>query len=166
MEYLKIKNISKNFGKFQALKNVEFTIKKGEFICFLGPSGCGKTTLLRILAGLEKSDRGEIYLGDENITDKHPSKRNMAIVFQSYALFPNMTVAENIAYGLINKKIPKNIVKEKVRESIELVGLSGKEERYPNELSGGQQQRVALARGIAYSPDILLLDEPLSALDA
>ncbi|MGL4969012.1 MAG: ABC transporter ATP-binding protein [Fusobacteriaceae bacterium] len=166
MEYLKVKNISKNFGKFQALKNVEFTIKKGEFICFLGPSGCGKTTLLRILAGLEKSDRGEIYLGDENITDKHPSKRNMAIVFQSYALFPNMTVAENIAYGLINKKIPKNIVKEKVRESIELVGLSGKEERYPNELSGGQQQRVALARGIAYSPDILLLDEPLSALDA
>lgn len=166
MKYLKIKNVSKNFGHFQALKNVDFTVEKGEFICFLGPSGCGKTTLLRILAGLEKPDSGEIHMGDENITEKHPSKRNMAIVFQSYALFPNLTVAENIAYGLVNKKLPKEKIQEKTKEAIQMVGLTGKEERYPNELSGGQQQRVALARGIAYSPDILLLDEPLSALDA
>ncbi|MGL5099318.1 MAG: ABC transporter ATP-binding protein, partial [Fusobacteriaceae bacterium] len=166
MQYLKIKNVNKNFGEFQALKNIEFNIEKGEFICFLGPSGCGKTTLLRILAGLEGTDSGEIFLGDENITEKHPSKRNMAIVFQSYALFPNLTVSQNIAYGLINKKLPKDKIEEKIRESVAMVGLTGKEEHYPNELSGGQQQRVALARGIAYSPDILLLDEPLSALDA
>ncbi|MGL4653165.1 ABC transporter ATP-binding protein [Cetobacterium sp.] len=166
MSYLKIKNVAKTFGKFKALNNIDFEIERGEFICFLGPSGCGKTTLLRIIAGLETVDSGEIFLKDENITKKHPSKRNMSIVFQSYALFPNLTVGENIAYGMKNKKIPKNIIQKKVDESLELVGLRGQENKYPNELSGGQQQRVALARAISYSPDILLLDEPLSALDA
>ena len=166
MSYLKIKNVEKTFGKFKALNNINFEIERGEFICFLGPSGCGKTTLLRIIAGLENVDSGEIFLKDENITKKHPAKRNMSIVFQSYALFPNLTVGENIAYGMKNKKIPKDIIQKKIDESLELVGLRGQEHKYPNELSGGQQQRVALARAIAYSPDILLLDEPLSALDA
>lgn len=166
MSYLKINNIKKTFGKFIALNNINFEIEKGEFICFLGPSGCGKTTLLRIIAGLENVDSGTIFLKDENITKKHPSKRNMSIVFQSYALFPNLTVGENIAYGMKNKRIPRHIIQKKVDESLELVGLRGREDKYPNELSGGQQQRVALARAIAYSPDILLLDEPLSALDA
>ncbi|MGL4534559.1 MAG: ABC transporter ATP-binding protein [Fusobacteriaceae bacterium] len=166
MIYLQIKNIEKKFGSFTALNRVNFEVQKGEFICFLGPSGCGKTTLLRMIAGLEKSDSGEIFLNGENITKKHPSKRNMSIVFQSYALFPNMTVGENIAYGMKNKKIPKDMIVKKIDEVLELVGLRGREDKYPNELSGGQQQRVALARAIAYSPDILLLDEPLSALDA
>ncbi|MBC2851770.1 ATP-binding cassette domain-containing protein [Cetobacterium sp. 8H] len=166
MSYLKIQNIEKRFGKFTALNDINFEIEKGEFICFLGPSGCGKTTLLRIIAGLETVDKGEIFLKNENITKIHPSKRNMSIVFQSYALFPNLTVGENIAYGMKNKKIPNHIIQKKVDESLELVGLRGNESKYPNELSGGQQQRVALARAIAYSPDILLLDEPLSALDA
>lgn len=166
MSYLKIKNVEKTFGKFKALNNINFEIERGEFICFLGPSGCGKTTLLRIIAGLENVDSGEIFFKDENITKKHPAKRNMSIVFQSYALFPNLTVGENIAYGMKNKKIPKDIIQKKIDESLELVGLRGQENKYPNELSGGQQQRVALARAISYSPDILLLDEPLSALDA
>ena len=166
MSYLKIKNIEKTFGKFKALNNIDFEIERGEFICFLGPSGCGKTPLLRIIAGLESVDSGEVLLKDENITKKHPSKRNMSIVFQSYALFPNLTVGENIAYGMKNKKIPKDIIQKKIDESLELVGLRGQENKFPNELSGGQQQRVALARAISYSPDILLLDEPLSALDA
>lgn len=166
MGYLKIESLEKRFGKFKALHNINLEIKKGEFVCFLGPSGCGKTTLLRTLAGLETSQGGKIFLGKEEITEKHPSKRNMAIVFQSYALFPNMTVGENIAYGLTNKKLPKEIIEKKIVESLELVGLMGREDKYPSELSGGQQQRVSLARAIAYSPDILLLDEPLSALDA
>ncbi|MGL4868535.1 MAG: ABC transporter ATP-binding protein [Cetobacterium sp.] len=166
MSYLKIENINKKFSNFTALNNINFEINRGEFICFLGPSGCGKTTLLRIIAGLEKIDNGNIFLNNEDITKKHPAKRNMSIVFQSYALFPNMTVGENIAYGMKNKKIDKKIITKKVDESLQLVGLRGQEHKYPNELSGGQQQRVALARAISYSPDILLLDEPLSALDA
>lgn len=166
MSYLKVKNIEKSYGSFKALKNIEFQIEKGEFICFLGPSGCGKTTLLRTIAGLEDIDSGDIFLNEDNITNRHPSKRNMTIVFQSYALFPNMTIKENIAFGMKNKKIPSHIIDKKVDESLELVGLRGSELKYPSELSGGQQQRVAIARAIAFSPDILLLDEPLSALDA
>lgn len=114
MSYLKINNIKKTFGKFIALNNINFEIEKGEFICFLGPSGCGKTTLLRIIAGLENVDSGAIFLKDENITKKHPSKRNMSIVFQSYALFPNLTVGENIAYGMKNKRIPRHIIQKKL----------------------------------------------------
>ena len=166
MSYLEIKNVDKFYGKFHALKNINLNIEKGEFISFLGPSGCGKTTLLRTISGLEELNSGHIFLKGKDISNIHPSKRNFSIVFQSYALFPNMTVWENIAYGLENKKVPKDIIKNKVLEVLEMVGLAGISGKYPNEMSGGQQQRVALARAIALEPDILLLDEPLSALDA
>ena len=166
MSYLEIKNVNKYYGKFQALKNINLTIEKGEFISFLGPSGCGKTTLLRTISGLEELNSGHIFLKGKDISNLHPSKRNFSIVFQSYALFPNMTVWENIAYGLENKKMPKDKIKNKVLEVLEMVGLAGISNKYPNEMSGGQQQRVALARAIALEPDVLLLDEPLSALDA
>lgn len=166
MSYLEIKNVNKYYGKFHALKNINLTIEKGEFISFLGPSGCGKTTLLRVISGLEELNSGNIFLKGKDISNLHPSKRNFSIVFQSYALFPNMTVWENIAYGLENKKIPKDKIKDKVLEVLEMVGLAGISGKYPNEMSGGQQQRVALARAIALEPDVLLLDEPLSALDA
>ena len=166
MSYLEIKNVNKFYGKFHALKNINLNIEKGEFISFLGPSGCGKTTLLRTISGLEELNSGHIFLKGKDISNLHPSKRNFSIVFQSYALFPNMTVWENIAYGLENKKVPKDIIKNKVLEVLEMVGLAGISGKYPNEMSGGQQQRVALARAIALEPDVLLLDEPLSALDA
>ena len=166
MSYLEIKNVNKYYGKFHALKNINLTIEKGEFISFLGPSGCGKTTLLRVISGLEELNSGNIFLKGKDISNLHPSKRNFSIVFQSYALFPNMTVWENIAYGLENKKMPKDKIKDKVLEVLEMVGLAGISGKYPNEMSGGQQQRVALARAIALEPDVLLLDEPLSALDA
>lgn len=166
MSYLEIKNVNKYYGKFHALKNINLTIEKGEFISFLGPSGCGKTTLLRVISGLEELNSGNIFLKGKDISNLHPSKRNFSIVFQSYALFPNMTVWENIAYGLENKKMPKDKIKDKVLEILEMVGLAGISGKYPNEMSGGQQQRVALARAIALEPDVLLLDEPLSALDA
>ena len=166
MNYLEIKNVNKYYGKFHALKNINLTIEKGEFISFLGPSGCGKTTLLRVISGLEELNSGNIFLKGKDISNLHPSKRNFSIVFQSYALFPNMTVWENIAYGLENKKMPKDKIKDKVLEVLEMVGLAGISGKYPNEMSGGQQQRVALARAIALEPDVLLLDEPLSALDA
>ena len=166
MSYLEIKNVDKFYGKFHALENINLNIEKGEFISFLGPSGCGKTTLLRTISGLEELNSGHIFLKGKDISNLHPSKRNFSIVFQSYALFPNMTVWENIAYGLENKKVPKDIIKNKVLEVLEMVGLAGISGKYPNEMSGGQQQRVALARAIALEPDVLLLDEPLSALDA
>ena len=166
MSYLEIKNVNKYYGKFQALKNINLTIEKGEFISFLGPSGCGKTPLLRTISGLEELNSGHIFLKGKDISNLHPSKRNFSIVFQSYALFPNMTVWENIAYGLENKKMPKDKIKNKVLEVLEMVGLAGISNKYPNEMSGGQQQRVALAGAIALEPDVLLLDEPLSALDA
>ena len=166
MSYLEIKNVDKFYGKFHALKNINLNIEKGEFISFLGPSGCGKTTLLRTISGLEELNSGHIFLKGKDISNLHPSKRNFSIVFQSYALFPNMTVWENIAYGLENKKVLKDIIKNKVLEVLEMVGLAGISGKYPNEMSGGQQQRVALARAIALEPDVLLLDEPLSALDA
>ena len=166
MSYLEIKNVNKYYDKFHALKNINLTIEKGEFISFLGPSGCGKTTLLRVISGLEELNSGNIFLKGKDISNLHPSKRNFSIVFQSYALFPNMIVWENIAYGLENKKMPKDKIKDKVLEVLEMVGLAGISGKYPNEMSGGQQQRVALARAIALEPDVLLLDEPLSALDA
>ena len=166
MSYLEIKNVDKFYGKFHALKNINLNIEQGEFISFLGPSGCGKTTLLRTISGLEELNSGHIFLKGKDISNLHPSKRNFSIVFQSYALFPNMTVWENIAYGLENKKVPKDIIKNKVLEVLEMVGLAGISGKYPNEMSGGQQQRVALARAIALEPNVLLLDEPLSALDA
>ncbi len=166
MSYLEIKDIKKSFNKVEILKGIDLKIEKGEFICFLGPSGCGKTTLLRIIAGLEIPDSGKIYLNQEEITNLDPSKRNLSMVFQSYALFPNMTVYENIEYGLKKKIKNKNDRNKKIIEVLKLVGLDHISFKYPDEMSGGQQQRVSIARAIALEPNILLLDEPLSALDA
>lgn len=167
MEFLKINNVSKTFGNFTALNDINVTVNKGEFVCLLGPSGCGKTTLLRLVAGLEEPNVGsQIIMDGKDITKLPPAKRDFGIVFQSYALFPNMTVFKNVAYGLKNKKVSKNDIKDKVKEALSIVNLSHLMDRYPGQLSGGQQQRVALARALAISPSFLLLDEPLSALDA
>lgn len=166
MSYLKINNIKKKFNKVEILKGINIEIEQGELVCFLGPSGCGKTTLLRIIAGLETKDSGEIIRDNKEISTLAPSQRNIGIVFQNYALFPNLNVYENIAYGLINKKMPKAEIDKKVNNILKLVGLEGSNKKYPSEMSGGQQQRVALARAIVLEPEILLLDEPLSALDA
>ncbi|NOV01223.1 putative 2-aminoethylphosphonate ABC transporter ATP-binding protein [Paenibacillus planticolens] len=164
--YLSIQGVNKTFGSFSALKNIHIDIQKNEFICLLGPSGCGKTTLLRIIAGLEKPTQGRIIVGGKDITALPPAKRNFGMVFQSYALFPNLTAYQNVAYGLQGKKLSKKEIDEKVREGLSLVDLLHLHDRYPAQMSGGQQQRVALARAIVLSPDFLLLDEPLSALDA
>lgn len=164
--YLHIQGIRKTFGKFVALASIDIEIEKNEFICLLGPSGCGKTTLLRILAGLEQPTSGRIFVGGRDITALPPAKRNFGMMFQSYALFPNLTAAQNIAYGLSAKKWSKKEIEEKVREVLGLIDLEHIRDKYPSQLSGGQQQRIALARAIALSPDFLLLDEPLSALDA
>jgi iron(III) transport system ATP-binding protein len=164
--YLQIQSVTKKFDKTIALEDVSLDVQEGEFIFLLGPSGCGKTTLLRIIAGLEEASGGRILQAGQDVTQLPPSKRNFGIVFQSYALFPNLTVFQNIAYGLENRKEPKEKIKTRVGELLELVGLPEYGGRYPTQLSGGQQQRVALARALAISPGLLLLDEPLSALDA
>lgn len=167
MSFLEIKNVKKSFGKFEALKNINISVKEGEFVCLVGPSGCGKTTLLRIIAGLEVPDAGStIMMKNKDITNFPPSKRDFGIVFQSYALFPNMTAEQNIAYGLKNNRFKKSEIKEKVNEALSLVNLERIRNYYPSQMSGGQQQRIALARALALSPSFLLLDEPLSALDA
>ncbi len=164
--YLQIRHISKCFGKVAALDDVSLDVREGEFLFLLGPSGCGKTTLLRIIAGLETPSAGQVIQAGVDVTRLPPSQRDFGIVFQSYALFPNLTVAQNIAYGLENQRLPRLQVQMRVAEMLQLVGLTGYEARYPAQLSGGQQQRVALARALAISPGLLLLDEPLSALDA
>ncbi|WP_330925094.1 putative 2-aminoethylphosphonate ABC transporter ATP-binding protein [Candidatus Sororendozoicomonas aggregata] len=164
--FLSVDGISKQFGEFTALNDISLSINKGEFICFLGPSGCGKTTLLRIIAGLESSNSGEIWQNGENYTHLPPDKRDFGIVFQSYALFPNLTVAENIGFGLRNQGKTRQETKSAVSQWLEIIGLPKAGDKYPSQLSGGQQQRVALARALALSPGLLLLDEPLSALDA
>jgi len=164
--YLKIENIWKTFGDFTALKGVSLEINEGEFVCFLGPSGCGKTTLLRAIAGLDLQTRGTIHQATKDISTLPPSRRDYGIVFQSYALFPNLTIEKNIAFGLENARRPKAEIAARVAELLELVGLSAQAKKYPAQLSGGQQQRIALARAMAVSPGLLLLDEPLSALDA
>ncbi|MDU0205192.1 MULTISPECIES: putative 2-aminoethylphosphonate ABC transporter ATP-binding protein [Paenibacillus] len=164
--YLSIQGVNKTFGSFSALNNIHIDIQKNEFICLLGPSGCGKTTLLRIIAGLEKPTQGQITVDGKDITQLPPAKRNFGMVFQSYALFPNLTAYQNVAYGLQGKKLKKKEIDEKVKEVLNLVDLLHLHDRYPAQMSGGQQQRVALARAIVLSPDFLLLDEPLSALDA
>ncbi|EHI96756.1 Polyamine-transporting ATPase [Clostridium sp. DL-VIII] len=166
MSYISIKELNKSFTKVKALSNINISIEKGEFISLLGPSGCGKSTLLRIIAGLESLSAGKILVNNNNLVNTPVNKRNMGMVFQSYSLFPNMTTQENIAFGLKLKKASKEEIEEKVQEIIDLVGLQGREDHYPNQLSGGQQQRVALARALVVNPDVLLLDEPLSALDA
>ncbi len=164
--YLRLTDIHKQFGGFTALRDVSLDITKGEFVCFLGPSGCGKTTLLRIIAGLESQSAGRIEQNGRDISALPPAERDYGIVFQSYALFPNLTVADNVAYGLVNRKLPRAEIRARVAELLKLVGLPGSEGKYPAQLSGGQQQRIALARALATSPGLLLLDEPLSALDA
>lgn len=162
---LELKGISKKFGHNSILKNISIQVKKGEFISLLGSSGCGKTTTLRIIAGLETPDAGNVYLHGKDITNCEPNKREVNTVFQSYALFPHMTVAQNVGYGLKIKKVDKNQIKKRVSEVLNLVMLQGFEDRKPSELSGGQRQRVAIARAIINQPDLLLLDEPLGALD-
>ncbi|MBB4652383.1 putative 2-aminoethylphosphonate ABC transporter ATP-binding protein (plasmid) [Aminobacter sp. P9b] len=164
--YLKIANVWKAFGDFHALKDISLDIREGEFVCFLGPSGCGKTTLLRAVAGLDLQTRGSIHQGGKDVSALPPSQRDYGIVFQSYALFPNLTIAKNIAFGLENTKRPRAEIDSRVTELLKLVGLADQGNKYPAQLSGGQQQRIALARAIAISPGLLLLDEPLSALDA
>jgi iron(III) transport system ATP-binding protein len=166
MPSLRLSNLSKRFGKAIAVEDLDLEIQDGEIMTLLGPSGCGKTTTLRCIAGLLKPDRGEIYLGDRRITDLSPERRGVGLVFQNYALWPHMTVHQNLAFGLQLKKIPKNRARDKIDEALTMVRLSGFEERYPRQLSGGQQQRVALARALVIEPRLLLLDEPLSNLDA
>ena len=164
--YLSLTHLHKAFGNFVALQDINLEIVPGELVCFLGPSGCGKTTLLRIIAGLEVQTRGTILQAGKDISNAHPAERDYGIVFQSYALFPNLSIADNVAYGLVNRKVARNVVQQRVHELLILVGLPGSGAKYPSQLSGGQQQRIALARALATSPGLLLLDEPLSALDA
>jgi iron(III) transport system ATP-binding protein len=165
-QYLSVKNINKFFGDFQALNNVSFDVKEGEFVCILGPSGCGKTTLLRVIAGLESQSEGLINQNNKDISLLPPDQRDFGIVFQSYALFPNLSVKNNISFGLKTRKQNKETIDKRVDELLKLVGLSDHINKFSAQLSGGEQQRVALARALAPSPGLLLLDEPLSALDA
>ncbi len=164
--FLDLRGIRKEFGGFVALQDIHLNIRQGEFICFLGPSGCGKTTLLRIIAGLETQTAGQVWQAGRDISVLPPALRDYGIVFQSYALFPNLSVADNVGYGLVNRKLARADVAARVSELVKLVGLPGSEGKYPSQLSGGQQQRIALARALATAPGLLLLDEPLSALDA
>ena len=164
--FLSLRNITKRFGTVLALDDVSLHIDAGEFVCFLGPSGCGKTTLLRVIAGLEVPDSGEVTLNGASLIDTPARSRNFGIVFQSYSLFPNMSVARNIGYGLECRKWRKEAIAPRVLEALNLVHLVDQADKYPHQLSGGQQQRVALARALAPNPGVLLLDEPLSALDA
>ncbi len=166
MVKVELRNVTKRFDGVVAADNVNLTINDGEFFTFLGPSGCGKTTSMRMIAGLEFTTGGEIYYDDMDVTQLPSYKRNTGMVFQNYALWPHMKVAENVAYGLVIRKVPKEEIKKRVDDILELVGLTGMGDRFPNQLSGGQQQRVALARVLIVEPDILLLDEPLSNLDA
>ena len=163
---VELDGIAKKFGGVVALRSVSLAVADGEFVCFLGPSGCGKTTLLRIIAGLERQNAGLVRMAGRDISALPPSERNYGIVFQSYALFPNLTVARNIAYGLETRRLPRVQIERRVDELLDLVHLRTHKHRYPAQLSGGEQQRVALARALAPSPSLLLLDEPLSALDA
>ena len=164
--YIKLKNINKSFGSFKASDNVSFGLEKGKLIGLLGPSGSGKTTILRMLAGLEKQDSGDILINGRNVNNVPASERGIGFVFQNYALFPFMTVNANIAYGLKVQKKDKKFINDRVNELLELVGLPDVGKRYPDQLSGGQRQRIALARALAPQPELLLLDEPFAAIDA
>ena len=165
MAIVNIKNLSKKYGTLTALDHIDLTIPDGSLVSLLGPSGCGKTTTIRLIAGFESPDSGDIYVDGERVNDIPVSRRNIGVVFQSYALFPHMSAKENISYGLEQRKLPKKEVERRTAEAIELVRLSGHELKKPKQLSGGQQQRVALARALVIRPKILLLDECLSALD-
>ncbi|MFO1414384.1 MAG: putative 2-aminoethylphosphonate ABC transporter ATP-binding protein [Burkholderiales bacterium] len=165
-EALRIESVHKAFGSFVALQSIDLTIPQGEMVCFVGPSGCGKTTLLRIIAGLERQTSGRVIQNGRDVSNAPPAARDYGIVFQSYALFPNLTISANVAYGLVNRRKSRAEITGRVQELLTLVGLPDAGTKYPAQLSGGQQQRVALARALATSPSLLLLDEPLSALDA
>jgi putative spermidine/putrescine transport system ATP-binding protein len=166
MSFLELNGVQKYFGDFGAVEDFNLAAERGEFVSFLGPSGCGKTTTLRMIAGFERPTAGRIVVDGRDITDRPPNRRNVGMVFQAYALFPNMNVADNIGFGLKIRKRPRAEVRKRVEDLLELIGLPGRGARYPWQLSGGQQQRVALARALAIEPQVLLLDEPLSALDA
>ncbi|TMV58233.1 ABC transporter ATP-binding protein, partial [Thioclava sp. BHET1] len=166
MAFLDIANLQKSFGPTRVVKDFNLTIEKGEFVSFLGPSGCGKTTVLRMVAGFETPTSGAIRIEGQDITRQRPNQRKIGMVFQAYALFPNLTVAQNVAFGLRVAGVAKSEIATRVSEMLTLIGLPDLGERYPFQLSGGQQQRVALARALAVRPRVLLLDEPLSALDA
>ena len=163
--YLKVENLTKMFGDFTALEDISLEVFEGEFVCFLGPSGCGKTTLLRAIAGLDIQTHGRVEQAGKDISGLPPLERDFGIVFQSYALFPNLTVHQNVAYGLVSRKTSKPEIDARVAEHLESVGLVDQEDKYPAQLSGGQQQRVALSRALATSPGLLLLDEPANHLD-
>ena len=164
--YVEMRNICKNFGGYEAAKNINFGIEQGKLVALLGPSGSGKTTILRMLAGLEQQDGGDVVIEGKVVNDVAASERGIGFVFQNYALFRYMTVYDNIAFGLKVQKMDKQKIHERVTEMIALIGLEGLEKRYPNQLSGGQRQRVAFARAIAPKPQLLLLDEPFAAIDA
>lgn len=166
MPFITLTDLQKSFANTRVVKDFSLTLEKGEFVSLLGPSGCGKTTVLRMVAGFETEDRGEIRIDGQSMAGLGPRQRKIGMVFQSYALFPNLTVAENVAFGLRVAGVARDETSRRVDEMLEMVGLSGFAARYPWQLSGGQQQRVALARAIAPRPRVLLLDEPLSALDA
>ncbi len=166
MVRVKLESVTKKFGTFTAVKDMNLDIRDGEFFTFLGPSGCGKTTALRMIAGFYKPDLGSIYFDEEEVNEVPPFKRNTGMVFQTYALWPHMSVFGNVAYGLTLRKVRREETKKRVDEALRLVGLEGLDKRLPSELSGGQQQRVALARALVIEPKVLLLDEPLSNLDA
>jgi len=163
---VRLEDINKTFGSFVALKSIDLAINPGELVCFLGPSGCGKTTLLRVIAGLEQQTSGRIWQNGVDVSNAPPAARDYGIVFQSYALFPNLTIAQNVGYGLVNRRKGHAELTARVSELLSMVGLPDAGAKYPSQMSGGQQQRVALARALATSPSLLLLDEPLSALDA
>ena len=164
--YVQLKNVNKRFGDTQASNDVSFEIEKGKLIGLLGPSGNGQTTILQMIAGIEKQDSGDIYINGKLVNDLSPSQRGVGFVFQNYALFPYLTVYDNIAYGLKVEGKDKEYIKKRVTELLELVSLPGIEKRYPDQLSGGQRQRIALARALAPEPELLLLDEPFAAIDA
>ncbi len=166
MSVLKLSNVTKHFGKLAAVDNVSFSVDSNQIISLLGPSGCGKTTTLRLISGFEEQNEGSIYILGDDMKGKRPYERNVGLLFQDYALFPHMSVSQNVAYGLKQRGYDKQKIKARIGEMMELVKLTGFETRRPAQLSGGQQQRVALARALAVSPAVVLLDEPLSALDA
>ena len=166
MAYLELNHLEKSFGATRVVKDFDLSIDKGEFVSFLGPSGCGKTTVLRMVAGFETPTAGTIVIDGQDVTALRPNQRNIGMVFQAYALFPNLTVAQNVGFGLRVAGMARAEIAARVAEMLKLIGLSDLGARYPFQLSGGQQQRVALARALAVRPRVLLLDEPLSALDA
>jgi putative spermidine/putrescine transport system ATP-binding protein len=166
MAFLELKGLVKRYGDFTAVEDCSLSVEQGEFLCLLGPSGCGKTTTLQMVAGFTQPSVGRIVLDGKDITDLKPNKRGLGVVFQSYALFPHMTVYDNVAFGLHMRKVPTRDLTRKVSETLDLVHLGAFAQRYPSELSGGQKQRVAMARALVIQPPVLLLDEPMGALDA